>query len=122
MWFALRQGISTNGVVNSRTVGVGLRLKQRDACPKIVTAALPAGKIVAPAGANVTAARGKGVSFAARKSGPTGSPAAPVVGVTDEVSSRASVAAVSSVMFPPLNVTEPDVLMVAPEKGTPRSR
>jgi len=74
--------------------------------------------MAAPAGANVTVARGKGVSFAARKSGPIGSPAVPVAGVIDEVRSRASVAAASSVIVPPLNLTEPVGLIVALAKGT----
>src|SRR5208337_562954 len=85
----------------------------------MVAAPLPERAMLAPAGAKATAAFGNGVSFPARKSWPTGSPAAPVAGEMDEATSKVSVAAASRTMLPPPNVTEPLAFIVALANGMP---
>ena len=75
--------------------------------------------MAAPAGASATLAWVNGVSLAARKSGPMGSPAGPVTGVIAEATEKVSVAAASSTMLPPPNVTEPETVIVALANGIP---
>src|SRR5580704_299604 len=81
--------------------------------------ASPTGAMVAPAGASVTVPFGNGVSLAARKSGPIGSPAGPVAGLVAEETAKLKVAAASSTMLPPPNVTAPVTVIFAPANGMP---